>query len=145
MDFLRLKNIAIILIEPQIPENIGATARAMKNMGIKDLIIVNPKNCDLTRILKMATGSAVDIVETMEVYDDLLDAIGPFEYVIGTTARTGVLRPALTTPRKMAHSVIPISQNNRIAILFGTEDRGLSNEQLRYCHSIATIPTSQFS
>jgi tRNA/rRNA methyltransferase len=81
----------------------------------------------------------------MAVYDELIDAIGPFQYVIGTTARTGSHRPAMTSPREMAHTLISISQNNQIAILFGPEDRGLSNEQLRYCHSIATIPTSHFS
>jgi tRNA/rRNA methyltransferase len=145
MSDLRLEHIAIVLVEPQIPENIGAAARAMNNMGIGQLILVDPKNCDLTRLLKMATGSSIDIVEEMEVHDSLREAIGPFEYVVGTTARTGALRPAITGPRRLALDLSAISQNNRIAILFGPEDRGLSNEHLRYCHTIATIPTSQFS
>lgn len=145
MDALRLDNIAIVLVEPQIPENIGAAARAMNNMGIGQLMLVKPKNCDLTRLLKMATGSSIDIIEEMEVFDSLQEAIGPFEYVVGTTARTGALRPALTVPRRLALDLAAISQNNRIAILFGPEDRGLSNEHLRYCHTIATIPTSRFS
>jgi tRNA/rRNA methyltransferase len=140
-----LKNMAVVLVEPQIPENIGAAARAMNNMGISRLILVKPENCDLSRILKMATGTSVDIVEEMEVYDRLLDAIGPFQYVVGTTARIGAQRPALTNPRDLARDLVPVAQGNRVAILFGPEDRGLSNEHLRYCHTIATIPTSRFA
>jgi len=140
-----LENIAIILIEPQIPENIGAAARAMNNMGVTRLILVKPENCDLTRILKMATGTSIDIVEDMEVYDHLAEAIGPFHYVVGTTARTGAHRPALTNPRDLAKNLVPIAQENRVAVLFGPEDRGLSNEHLRYCHTIATIPTARFA
>ncbi|MBW1943323.1 MAG: RNA methyltransferase [Deltaproteobacteria bacterium] len=145
MDALRLDNIAIVLVEPQIPENIGAAARAMNNMGLEQLMLVKPRNCDLSRLLKMATGSSIDIIEEMEVYDNLQESIGPFEYVVGTTARTGALRPALTGPRRLAEDLSAISRNNRIAILFGPEDRGLSNEHLRYCHTIATIPTARFS
>lgn len=140
-----MDHIAIVLVEPQIPENIGSAARAMNNMGITRLILVNPRNCDLSRVLKMATGNSIDIVEEMEVYDGLKEALGPFEYVVGTTARTGAQRPAMTEPRRLALDLSAISRNNRIAILFGPEDRGLSNGHLRYCHTIATIPTSRFS
>jgi tRNA/rRNA methyltransferase len=142
---LKLENIAVVLVQPQIPENIGSVARAMNNMGISRLILVKPENCDLTRILKMATGTSIDIVEAMEVHDELRDALNPFQYVVGTTARTGSHRPALTSPRKLAHDLIAVSQENLVAVLFGPEDRGLSNEHLRYCHTIATIPTSRFA
>jgi len=141
---VKVENIAIVLVEPQIPENIGAVARAMNNMGLTRLILVHPKNCDLSRVLKMATGSSIDIVEQMEEYDELLDALGPFQYVVGTTARTGALRPALTRPRELAQQLIYISQENLVALMFGPEDRGLSNDELRYCHTIATIPTARF-
>ena len=139
------ENIAIILAKPQIPENIGAVARTMNNMGIAHLVLVNPKTCDLSRIAKVATGPSIDVVEKMEVYDDLVSALGPYNYVVGTTARLGARRPAMTGPRHLARQLISISQNNKVAILFGPEDRGLSNEQLRYCHTIATIPTAHFS
>jgi len=142
---VKLENIAVILVQAQIPENIGSAARAMNNMGIRRLILVNPQNCDLSRVLKMATGPSIDIVEDMEYYDDLRTALGPFQYVVGTTARIGSQRPALTRPRHLARDLVSLSQNNRVALLFGPEDRGLSNEHLKYCHTIATIPTSQFS
>ena len=138
-------HIAIVLVETQIPENIGSVARAMNNMGFRRLILVNPVNCDLSRALKMATGSSIDIVEEMLVYNDLKEALGPFQYVVGTTARIGNQRPALTNPRRLARDLLAISQKNRIALLLGPEDRGLSNEHLRYCHTIATIPTARFS
>ena len=140
-----LDHIAIILVQPQIPENIGATARAMKNMGLSRLVLVNPKNCDLSRVLKMATGTSVDLVEEIEVHQDLREALRPFHYVVGTTARTGSFRPAMTHPRALAEDLITISRDNLVAILFGPEDRGLSNDQLRYCHNITTIPTASFS
>lgn len=142
---LCLENIGIVLVEPQIPENIGAAARAMFNMGIRNLSLVRPKNCELARILKTATGPSIDLIEEMEVFDRLLPAIGPYAYVVGTTARIGALRPAQTSPRRLARDLVPIAQHNRIAILFGPEDRGLSNEHLRYCHAIANVPTAGFS
>lgn len=142
---MKLENIAIVLVEPQIPENIGAAARAMSNMGLSRLMLVRPENCDLYRVLKMATGSSADIVEEMEYHEDLEEALGPFQHVVGTTARTGSHRPAMADPRRLARELIPIAENNRAAILFGPEDRGLSNEHLRFCQTIVTIPTASFS
>ena len=142
---VNVEHIAVVLVRPQIPENIGAAARAMNNMGIGRLIVVDPKNCDLSRVLKTATGTSIDLVENMEVCEDLKAALAPFEYVVGTTARTGALRPALTRPRRLARQLISVTRENRVAILFGPEDRGLSNAHLRYCHTIATIPTADFS
>jgi tRNA/rRNA methyltransferase len=142
---INLDHITIVLVNPQLPENIGSVARAMHNMGINHLILVNPKDPDPSRMQIPARGSSIKVIHTMEVYDDLLKAIGPFQYVTGTTARIGNLRPAMTHPRRLAQDLIPISQKNKIAILFGPEDKGLSNEHLRYCHTITTIPTAEFS
>jgi tRNA/rRNA methyltransferase len=138
-------NVAVILVEPKIPENIGAAARAMNNMDIGRLIVVNPANLDPDRMAKMATSHSMDILEKMEVCDNLQNTLAPFQYIAGTTARVGSMRPALTTPRNLAMDLIPISQENKIAILFGPEDAGLSNDHLRFCHTIINIPTSEFS
>jgi tRNA/rRNA methyltransferase len=81
----------------------------------------------------------------MEVHQDLLDAISPYGYVVGTTARLGSHRPAMTDPRRLAGELSSIAQENLVAVLFGPEDKGLSNQHLRYCHTIATIPTAGFS
>lgn len=134
-----------MLVEPQIPENIGAAARAMHNMGIGRLILVNPKNTDRERIIKSATIHSAQVIDNIEIYENLEEAIGKFEYVAGTTARLGTMRPAMTSPASLSQKLMDISQKNRIAILFGPEDKGLSNDHLKYCHTITTIPTSDFS
>lgn len=137
--------LAVVLFRPQIPENIGAAARAMNNMGLSRLILVRPENCDLSRIVKMATGTSIDIIEQVELYDNLNEALGPFHFVAGTTARTGAHRPPMTSPRSLAAALSVVSERNRAAVLFGPEDRGLANEHLRLCHTIVRIPTAGFS
>ena len=140
-----LDNIAIVLVQPQIPENIGAAARAMNNMGLSRLVLIEPKNCDPCRMLKMATGSSNALIEKMEVYHDLREGLEPYQYLIGTTARTGSLRQTTARPRSLAQRLVSVSQNNQVGILFGPEDRGLSNDQLHHCHNVVTIPTASFS
>ena len=140
-----LDHVEIILQRPRYPENIGAAARAIRNMGIGKLVVVNPENCDLTRILKMATHVASDVVEEMKVFEDLKDAVAPYQYIVGTTARLGGERQTVFSPPEMAKTLIPISRENRIAILFGPEDRGLTNEDIRLCHALVNIPTAEFS
>lgn len=140
-----LDQVTVVLHRPRFPENIGAVARAACNMGLSRLMLVSPEDCDLTRILKMSTHAAADLVENMEVHSDLATALQPFNYVVGTTARTGGKRQALKTPREIAAELLPICANNQVALLFGPEDRGLTNVQLRYCHALVTIPTLSFS
>ncbi len=140
-----LDHITIVLHRPRYPENIGAAARAMRNMGVRRLSIVEPKDCDLTKILKLATHGAMDIIEEMAVHDSLSTALSSFNYVVGTTARLGGQRQLVSVPSKLAEDLISISRNNRIAIVFGPEDRGLTNEEIRLCHLLVTIPTDEFS
>ena len=142
---VNLKNVAVVLHRPSYPENIGAAARAACNMGVSQLIVVDPRDCDLTRVLKMATHFAADLVEGMEVCRDLETALAPFEYVVGTTARQGGRRATTSDPRKLAEQLISISQKNRIALVFGPESRGLTNADLRLCHAVVTIPTAGFA
>jgi len=142
---INLANIAIVLVQPNISENIGAAARAMCNMGLRRLVLVDPPRCDLTRVCKMATHAALDVVEEMEVFTGLAEALRDFTYVVGTTARLGGQRQVLSTPARLAETLVPIAADNPVAILFGPEDRGLTNEDLRFCHAVATIPTADFS
>ncbi len=102
---LNLKNIAIVLTGTRYPENIGAAARAMLNMGIEKLILVDPQNADPQRVRKMATHAASVVVEKMEVYDNLKEALADFQYVVGTTARLGGQRKVVGSPAKLAGSV----------------------------------------
>jgi len=142
---VNLKNVAIVLHRPSYPENIGAAARVACNMGVSQLMVVNPRDCDLTRVLKMATHFAADLVEAMEVFKDLETALAPFGYVVGTTARQGGGRTTTADPRKLAGKLVSISQKNRIALVFGPESRGLTNAELRLCHAVVTIPTAGFT
>jgi tRNA/rRNA methyltransferase len=142
---VNLANIAIVLVQPNISENIGAAARAICNMGLRRLIVVDPPRCDLTRVCKMATQAALDVVEEMEVFTGLDEALRDFGYVVGTTARLGGQRQVIRDPARLAEMLAPISAENQVAVLFGPEDRGLTNEDLRFCHLVATIPTADFS
>jgi tRNA/rRNA methyltransferase len=140
-----LANLAIVLHKPRYPENIGAAARCALNMGISKIMAVSPANPDREKMLKMATHEAAGLIENMEIYDNLAAALAPFQYIVGTTARLGRHRQALETPRELAGCIVDLSQNNRVALLFGPENTGLSNEDLKYCHIVTTIPTANFA
>lgn len=135
----------VVLVGTRYPENIGAAARAMRNMGIEKLVLVDPQNPDPVRISKMATHAALTVVERMKVYDDLKTALANFNYVVGTTARLGGQRKVVSSPAKLAHRLISLSRQNQVAILFGPEDRGLTNENIRLCDILVNIPTAEFA
>jgi tRNA/rRNA methyltransferase len=141
---IRLDHIAVVLNQPQIPENIGAAARAMRNMGVHELVVVDPNHFDYEPVLKLATHAASDVVASMRLCPTLKEALAPYRFVVGTTARLGGQR-RVCDPAVMARKLIPISRENRIALVFGREDRGLSNENLRLCHGLVNIPTADFS
>ncbi len=142
---VKLKNVSIILSRPRYPENIGAAARAIRNMGCKQLIVVDPQNCDLSRVLKMATHAAIEVVEQMQVYEDLRSALEPLNYIVGTTARLGGQRQLIGSAAGLAQKLAPISEKNRVGLLFGPEDRGLTNDDIRLCDELVNIPTAEFS
>ncbi|MGC8965215.1 MAG: RNA methyltransferase [Caldimicrobium sp.] len=138
-----LSNLAVVLVNPLYPENIGSVARACANFGIEELILVKPE--DLTRLPMeaMATKAGLPILEKMKIYETLPEAIENFNLVIGTTARLGKRRLVHYTPKEIAKEICDLSINNRIAILFGNERLGLSNEDLFYCDKVITIPTTE--
>ena len=140
-----LEKIAIVLFRPQIPENIGAVARAACNMGLSRLHLVEPASLDQERMRIMATPSAVHLLESMLIHEDLAEALGPFQYVVGTTARLGGIRKELQSPREIAARLIDLSRYNDIALLFGPENYGLTNQELPFCHALVTIPTAEYS
>lgn len=139
---LFLDNITIVLKKPRFPENIGASARAMSNMGLNHLIVVEPENYDLEKIYKMATHKAAPIIDRAIIAPGMREALADFTCVMGTSARMGKQRLEFDTPAKMAENLIPITRHNKTAILFGPEDRGLTNEDIRFCHSLVQIPTA---
>lgn len=142
---VNLSNISIVLHMPRHSENIGAAARCMCNMGLSQLVVVNPKNYILEKVHKLATHVAADIVEHIKFNEDLKEALSGYHFVVGTTARLGGERQVVSSPSKLAKKLISISSENRVAIVFGPEDRGLSNEDIRLCHALVNIPTAEFS
>ena len=142
---VNLDNISIVMTRPRYPENIGAAARAMCNMGIKKLVVVAPESYDIENVRKLATHAASDVVDKIELYEHVREALAPYSYVVGTTARLGGERRTISSPSVEAEKLVSISRKNRVAVLFGPEDRGLSNDDIRLCHEIVNIPASDFS
>jgi len=138
-------NITIVLQRPRYPENIGSAARAMCNMGFTRLIVVAPEVWDEARIRRLATHEAASVVDIVQRCDSLDQALAPFGHVVGTTARLGGQRQVLRSPARLAPHLASISHQNRVALIFGPEDRGLCNTDLRLCHVLVNIPTAAFS
>jgi tRNA/rRNA methyltransferase len=140
-----LERVAVVMFRPQLAENIGAVARAACNMGISRLVAVQAQDLDRDRMIKMATGPAARLLDQMEVHDDLARALAPFQYIVGATARLGGVRNDYFSPREMAARLVEISAANDVALLFGPENWGLTNDELPFCHALVTIPTGDCS
>jgi tRNA/rRNA methyltransferase len=140
-----LDNIAIVLMQPKYPENIGAAARCALNMGISRLVVVHNEAPDEEKMLKMATHKAAHLIEDLKRFTSLAEALAPFSHVVGTTARQGRKRHIENSPRFMLDTILPLLENSQVALLFGPENRGLTNEDLKYCQTKVTIPTADFS
>ena len=140
-----LDRVAVVLFRPRLAENIGAVARAACNMGINRLVAVSPLDLDRERMAMLATGPAERLLDRMEVHDDLALALAPFQYIVGTTARLGGVRNDYFSPREMAARLVEVSAHNDVALLFGPENWGLTNDELPFCHALVTIPTGDCS
>ena len=141
-----LENVTVVMFKPKYPENVGSVARACANMGCKDIILVAPPNFSVEKALPLATASGKTILESVAIKENLVDALSGFSQVWGTTARTGGWRKGISTPATAAKEIIEnIRQDGKTAILFGPEDRGLTNEETRVCNGLMTIPTSSDS
>jgi len=139
---MHLDSVCIILVRPKFPENIGSAARAMKNMGLRRLFVVNGCSPLLANAYKLASG-AEDILERAEEFFTLREAISEMGCVVGTTSRGGKERGPDLTPEALAKKLIPLSQKNLIGLAFGSEKEGLTNEELSLCHLYARIPSME--
>lgn len=140
-----LPETAIILIHPRYPENIGASARIALNFGISQLIVVSDEQPDEERMLKMATHKAAHLIHAMTVCTNAAEAAEPFQFIVGTTARQGRQRIPDRTPREVMGELAPLVGENRVALMFGPENTGLTNSELDLCQFTSTIPTADFS
>jgi tRNA (cytidine32/uridine32-2'-O)-methyltransferase len=135
-----LNSIKVVLVGTTHPGNIGATARAMKNMGIVNMALVEPKEFP-SDIATYRSKAAKDVLENAEVFDTLKMAISDCELVIGTSARERKVPWPILNPKDASQEVSRGSLNNKVAVVFGREDRGLTNEELGLCNIHVHIPT----
>ncbi|WP_420126817.1 RNA methyltransferase [Longimicrobium sp.] len=143
-----LEGIVVVLWQTQDYVNIAGTVRAMKNFGLSRLRLIEPVKYDPHRIEGIAHDTE-DIVQRIETHDSLLSALGDCSYVVGMTARSRRAKRAVARPRSLAPELLSrgaeavAGETGPVALLFGREDKGLSNEALDLCHRTCIIPTSQ--
>lgn len=134
-------NIRIVLVNPSHPGNIGAVARAMKTMGLGQLYLVAPKRFPDKQAVIMASH-ADDLLENAVVVETLAEAIGDCGAVFGTSNRVREISWKFFDPNQAADQIVTQAKSTSIAILFGREDSGLTNEELQQCHYQIIIPTN---
>jgi tRNA/rRNA methyltransferase len=149
---MSLDHCAFVLFKPKSPGNVGAVARALKNMGLRDLRIVSEPSSEpaisSTHLHHRPTSAELmavhgrDVLADATVHAELGSALSDRNLVVGTTARTGFYRSEARPIREVSAELMALSQANRIALVFGPEDRGLTNEELKYCQRLVTIPTA---
>jgi len=138
---MQLANVTVVLVGTSHPGNIGATARAMKTMGLRQLYLINPARFPDHEVTSRA-ANAGDVLEETVVTTQLVDALEGCELVLGTTARSRRVEwPTIDPQRAAAMSVDEARRGRRVAVLFGTERDGLSNTDVEYCHQLIRIPT----
>lgn len=137
-----LKNIRIVLINTSHPGNIGAVARAMKTMGLSNLCLVAPKEFPHPKSWEMASGAG-DVLDNAQVVATFEEAIADCQLVVGTSARMRSLPWPLLMPRQMAERLQREHSQDQIALVFGREQSGLTNEELQRCHFCTQIPANE--
>lgn len=137
-----LRNIRIVMVNTTLPANIGAAARAMKTMGLSRLVLVQPKMFPHSDASALAAGAA-SILEQAEVVATLEDAIADCQLVFGTSTRSRTIPwPILDARPACEQAIREAQQDTQVAIIFGREDRGLTNEELALANYHLTIPVN---
>lgn len=139
---ISLDRIRIVMVNTTLPANIGAAARAMKTMGLSHLTLVNPKTFPSPDATALAAGAA-DVLERVTLVDTLEEAIADCVLVFGTSARSRTIPWPLLDVRSASKLAIDETVNGDIAIIFGREDRGLTNEELAQAQYHLTIPVNE--
>lgn len=134
-------SVRIVLVNTTHPGNIGGVARAMKNMNFDELHLVAPKKFPHVNADARASG-ATDLLENAVVHETLEEAIADCQIVVGTSARGRHIPWPVVDPRELASIIGPLSVDKKVAVVFGREDRGLTNEELHLCHYHVHIPSN---
>lgn len=133
-------SIRIVLTGIAHPGNIGSAARAMKTMGLERLCLVAPQRFPATEATVMAAG-ADDVLGRVQVFDDVRSAVADCGLVVGTTVRARHLSWRTLEPREAAREIVAAAATSEVAVLFGAERSGLTNEEIDLCQRLVTIPT----
>lgn len=136
-----LDAIRVVLVAPTHPGNVGGVARAMKNMGLARLALVTPRGYPSEEAVARAADAA-DVLAQALVCDDLAQAIADCHFVVGSTARSRRIEWPTYEPRECAARLLAAAGRGPVALLFGPEKSGLSNEALDRCHAVGYIPSS---
>ena len=135
-----LDQLTVVLVETQSAGNIGSVARAMKNLGLSRLVLVNPQTALTDESRHLACG-ADDVLDNAERTETLRDALAPFHLSVGTSSRSVDWIPTVLLPSELAAKLTELSSEQRVALVFGPERTGLTNEHLQHCQWLTTIPT----
>ncbi len=138
---MSLERVRIVLVRPHEAQNVGAVARAMKNMGLARLVLVDAAGLDETRAATLAVHAG-DVLAARREVAALADALAGCGLVVGTSGRPTAARDGGTAPRALAPRIVAAASANDVALVFGPEDSGLTLEELKLCHHVVTIPTS---
>ncbi|MCG8415786.1 MAG: RNA methyltransferase, partial [Pseudomonadales bacterium] len=134
-------NIKIVLVNTSHPGNIGATARAMKNMGLQHLVLVQPEDFP-SGVAVGRAASAVDLLDRAQVVESLEAAVADCGLVIGASARRRSIPWPMLDPQGCGEKSVAATRDNKVALVFGREDSGLNNEELQLCHFHVQIPAN---
>ena len=137
----RQAKIRIVLVNTSHPGNIGGAARAMKNMGLAELYLVEPREYPAPRAVWRAAG-ARDVLANAKIVGSVDEAIKDCGLVIGTSARERRIPWPLINPRECGDKIWQEAKSHQVALLFGREDRGLTNSELQKCHYHVHIPSN---
>lgn len=134
---------SIILVSPQMGENIGAAARAMLNFGLMDLRLVNPRDGWPNERAEEMSSGALQKMPPVQVFDSLEEASADLQHLYATTARKRDMVKPVLTPRAAAQDAnVRIQKNQRVGFVFGAERTGLTNDEIALCSSIINVPTN---
>ena len=136
-----LPDIRIVLINTSHPGNIGAAARAMKNMGLNQLVLVDPQQYPSAQATARASG-ADDVLNSATVHESLEAALADCDLVFGTSARLRRLHWPQVNPRQFVNLAFSQPNKSKIAVVFGREHSGLTNEEMDHCHYLLNIPSN---
>ena len=139
---MKLDNIAIILVGTKHPGNIGSAARAMANMGLGRLVLAAPC-CEINEEARRMAKAGAAVLDAALVYPSLADAVAQMHMLVGTTGQSGGYRAETAPPRRLAPKILDHAREQTVGILFGPEDTGLVDEDLRLCQLLIRIPTSR--